>query len=210
MIKPYYTEPGITIYNADCRDVLPQLDKVDLVLTDPPYGIGLEYDGYDDTKDNLRNVITAIMPSLKQMSKRIALTPGIGNFSIYGEPDWCFCWYYSPGHSYCPAGFNSWQPIFVWGKDPYLENSMGCREDVIKKQRTGKENDHACAKAEDDWKVVLSRFSVKSTDTILDPFMGSGTTLVAAKQLGRKAIGIEISQKYCDIAIKRPGQEYLL
>ena len=50
-MKPYYEEPGITIYHGDCRDILPHLPKVDLVLTDPPYGVGIKYGpSYDDDR----------------------------------------------------------------------------------------------------------------------------------------------------------------
>ena len=205
---PYYQEGGITIYNADCRDILPLIpDKsIDLVLTDPPYGIGVNYGKYEDTKENLRRTMSVVCPEMLRIGRLIVATVGIGNFSVYPEPDWVFCWYYSPGHSYCPFGFNSWQPIYVWGKDPFLAHRLGCREDVIKKSKTAKENNHAVPKQLQDWKTILSRFSIVDTDTILDPFLGSGTTAVAAKQLGRKCIGIEISEKYCELAVNRLRQ----
>ena len=205
---PYYEADGITIYHGDCREILPTFpDKsFDLVLTDPPYGVGVDYGGFDDTKENLRITMGLAAPEMIRAGRLTAATVGIGNFSMYPEPDWVFCWYYSPGYSYCPFGFNSWQPIFVWGKDPFLARGLGCREDVIKKCVTGKENKHVVPKQLRDWERILARFSLDESDVILDPFCGSGTTLVAAKQLGRKAVGIEIEEKYCEIAVKRLAQ----
>jgi hypothetical protein len=207
---PYFEdkEHGITLYCGDCREILPLLpDKsIDLVLTDPPYGVGIKYDSFEDTRENVKLLMRVVAPDMIRVGRITAITVGIGNFGAYPEPDWVFCWYYSPGHSYCPFGFNSWQPIFVYGKDPFLAAGLGCREDVIKKSRTAKENNHAVPKQLKDWELVMARFSIEQNQSVLDPFCGSGTTLVAAKQLGRKAIGIEISEKYCQIAVDRLRQ----
>ena len=68
---------------------------------------------------------------------------------------------------------------------------------------------HPCPKPIEPWRLIMSRLSVAPTDTVLDPFMGSGTTLRAAKDLGRKAIGIEIEERYCAIAAERLRQGVL-
>jgi len=209
MIKPYYSEPGIEIYHGDCRDILPHLPKVDLVLTDPPYGIGKVYGEYIDTDANLLHIIQSVMPMLFIVSKRIVITPGVNNVSIYPKPDWILAWVYGTTNTYGGWGFSSWQPILAYGKDPYLQNGMGARMDIIYDSKTPAKNEHPCPKPETFTRKLLLRASALSSDTILDPFMGSGTTLVAAKQLGRKAIGIEIEKKYCDIAIDRLRQEVL-
>ena len=197
------------IYNEDCLETMARMgDKeVDLILTDPPYGVGIDYgDTFSDTRENVKNLISRIFPEMNRISKRIVLTPGIGNFHAYPEPDWVMAWVYSPGHSYCPWGFNSWQPIFVWGKDPYLENSMGCREDVIKKNFTVPKSAHPVPKSDYDWYVLLNRCSVRPSDIIYDPFMGSGTTSIACERLGRKWIGSEINSKFYMDATKRVSE----
>ncbi len=106
-----------------------------------------------------------------------------------------------------PWGFTCWQPILVYGKDPFLEKSLGSRPDIIEHSETALNLGHPCPKPENFWRKLMARCSVDQTDSILDPFMGSGTTLRAAKDLGRKAIGIEIEERYCEIAAKRMAQE---
>ena len=86
---------------------------------------------------------------------------------------------------------------------------MGARQDIIIHNETAERFEHSCPKPIKFWSKLLLRGSVKDSDTILDPFMGSGTTLVAAKMLGRKATGIEISERYCQIAKDRLAQEIL-
>lgn len=108
-----------------------------------------------------------------------------------------------------PWGFTCWQPILAYGSDPYLANNMGSRPDIIEHSETSEKNGHPCPKPFAFWKKLLHRGSVKSTDTVIDPMMGSGTTLEAAKDMGLRAIGIEIEEKYCEIAAKRLSQEVL-
>ena len=86
---------------------------------------------------------------------------------------------------------------------------MGRRSDTIIYTEATEDNDHPCAKPITLWKKLMQRGSVLENETILDPYMGSGTTLRAAKDLGRKAIGIEIAEKYCEIAVRRLQQEVL-
>ena len=206
-MKPYFSKDGQTIYHGDCRDILPQLPKVDLVLTDPPYAIDYNYASYEDSSDALDLLVDDVIPVLRQKSAVVFLSSGVQNMWKYPEPDWVLAWTYWPGQILCKWGFNAWQPILVYGADPYLKNRKGGRDDCIHKPGKREDTGHPCTKPLGAWIRLLNRGSVFLKDIILDPFMGSGTTLVAAKQLGRKAIGIEIEEKYCEIAAKRLTEE---
>lgn len=208
--KPYYQEPGITIYHGDCRDILPHLEPVDLVLTDLPYGNETDYGEYKDTKENLSELVKIAIPLIFKLTKISAITCGVGNIHLYPCPSWIICWFNPAGVGSGPWGFCCWQPILIYGEDPYLKNNLGRRPDGWIKNEISPKNGHPCPKPESLWRQVINRTSIKKQDVILDPFMGSGTTLRAAKDLGRKAIGIEIEEKYCAIAVERLRQGVLL
>jgi len=197
---------------GDCLAVMKDIpDKsVDLVITDPPYGVGMEYDQFTDNKEELKKLIDNFMPEVLRIGKVVLLTPGNGNQHLYPIPNWTLAWFYRGGANQCTWGFNTWQPILAYGKCPYRTNNLGARPDTIWKEETPKANGHPCPKPIEFWKELLVRGSVKETDIILDPFNGSGTTCVAAKQLHRNFIGIEISEAYCKIAQQRLRQEILL
>jgi len=111
-------------------------------------------------------------------------------------PEWLIAWYKgSPGHR-SHVGFNDWEAHLVWGKPPkqmhdYFQTRCGFTVKV-----------HPCPKPI-EWGLWLCKRAASDGDIILDPFCGSGTTCVAAKQLGRRFIGIEIDEKYCEIARER-------
>jgi len=208
-MKPYYEERGIQIYLGDCREVLPMLPPCDLILTDPPYGIGLEYGKFDDTQENVSRLVRDVLPQMLSKSKRTLLTCGTRQISMYPVPDWILCWLNRAGSYMNPWGFTCWQPILAYGTDPYLERSLGSRPDVIEHSETAEKNGHPCPKPLGFWKKLVTRGSVLETDTIIDPMMGSGTTLRAAKDLGRRVIGIELEEKWCEVAANRLRQEVL-
>src|SRR5574343_382331 len=85
-MKPYFQDSSVTIYHGDCREILPQLPKVDLVLTDPPYGLGFEYIGYEDTIENLQILIKDIFPLLN--FKRACISCGITNYYEWPKANW--------------------------------------------------------------------------------------------------------------------------
>jgi len=193
------------IHQGDCLEFMKTLpDKcIDLTLTDFPYGIGENYDVFVDTEENVKDLINKAMPEILRVSKRVLLTCATRQITWYPESKWILAWVVPAGAGMNPWGFTCWQPILAYGKDPYLENRLGSRPDIIMQTESTKEKDHPCAKPLDLWKRVLLRGSVKETDIIFDPFMGSGTTAVAAKMLKRNYIGCEISKEYCDIAEQR-------
>ena len=220
MIKPYYEEPGITIYHGDCREILPQLPKVDLMLTDPPYNIGLgekahskRQNGYGLHDDNLSgadylNLIGSVI-NFMSMSDLTVITPGNSNQKLWPTPKWTMAWIKTNGVTRTPLtrgqkiNHACWEPILVYGvfDDPphsdVISLPIGLQQEA---------EGHPCPKP---LKLFMKIISYTKSQTILDPFMGSGTTLRAAKDLGRKAIGIEIEEKYCEIAVKRLRQEVL-
>ena len=213
--EPYYSDDSVTIYHGDCRQVMPHLPTVDVVLTDLPYGIGLNYGSeFDDSAEYLTDLVNEALPLMLDRAPVVALTCGIDNWWRYPASKWVLCWYMSNA---CAStgrwGFNQWQPVLVYGTAPYLKRGRGRRPDVIitAAPNTGadKRLGHPCPKPTEAWAKVLLRVSPDESDVILDPFMGSGTTLVTAKYSGRKAIGIDIDERFCEIAAKRLGQEVL-
>ena len=208
-MKPYYEQGGITIYHGDCREILPQLEPVDLVLTDPPYGVGVEYGSFEDTEENVTALVSEVWPQLRGIAPTVMATTGVKHLFAYPKPDWVMCWFTPAGSGVGPWGFCTWQPIVCYGKDPHAGHGSqpDGRELMVER---GEVIAHPCPKPLRVMTWLVARGTRTREATILDPFMGSGTTLRAAKDLGRKAIGIEIEEKYCEIAAKRLSQEVLL
>jgi DNA modification methylase len=202
--KPYFeTENGV-LYHGDCLEILPHLDPVDLVLTDPPYGIDLEYDCYEDTVENWFKLMAFLIPLVKKISK-MAIMPccKFKNLKwIYDTfpPDWLICWYKgSVGHNSF-IGFNDWEPHLVYGRvsTKIMTHDYFNTRPSLKKGTYG----HPCPKPE-DWAIWLIGKTTNVGMIVLDPFMGSGTTAIACEKLNRRWIGIEMSEKYCFEASKR-------
>lgn len=208
-MKPYYDHAGITIYHGDCRLILPELPKCDLLLTDPPYNVDFTGKNTKHTTRNDDGYISGdsqIGPEIVRMAlpmvTRGAVFTGMRMMFAYPEPEEMGCVYCPAGAGIGRWGFVCFHPIFFYGKKPtnkLLPTSLTSYE-------ISEQNGHPCPKPE-GWMRWLVNLASLESETILDPFMGSGTTLVAAKYLGRKAIGIEIEEKYAEIAAKRLSQE---
>jgi len=200
------------VYCGNCIELLKQLsDKsIDVCLTDFPYGVDVDYGGYFvDTRENLKRLISEVMPELKRVCKRIVLTCGQSNIWMYPEADWIMAWINTAGANQNKWGFTCWQPILCYGKDAYREANKGARPDIIMENACSDDVAHPCPKPVKFWRKLLQRVSVSENDTILDPFAGSGVTLLVAKQLNRKFIGFEINPDYVKIANERLKQSTL-
>lgn len=213
MIKPYYEHAGITLYCGDCIDILPQLPKVDLVFADPPYNLGIGYETHQDNMgiNEYKQWCSEWFQMLCVLTTKIIMTIGKNNLPMWYQisiPIDTAPWVHKNGVSGGRiSNLSLWEPILFYGHFDRNSRASDLFEYNLERQETG--NEHPCPKQIKLITDILSCYS-PGGGTVIDPFCGSGTTLVAAKQLGRKAIGIEISEKYCEIAVKRLGQEYLL
>ena len=219
--KPYYSKDGITIYHGDCREILPTLGPVDLVLTDPPYGIdggrgggnrrrgkgNYTAVGWEDNPEYIAEVCVPIIEYAVANAGRCIVTPGTTNMNLYPLPNDVGCFWTPASTGFGSWGHTTFNPIFYYGRDPRAGKGQFPNGRTITEQAgvVG----HPCPKPLIPWKWLLIKGSVESTDIIVDPFMGSGTSLRAAKDLGRRAIGIEIEERYCEVAVKRLAQEVL-
>ena len=196
----------MTLYNGDSAQILPTLDRVSLTITDPPYGNATAYDVHNDSSENLLALIETVVAPAIALADRALITCGAANIVMYPKPRWTLAWITPAGVGSGPWGFCCWQPILAYGSDPYLSAGLGRRPDILHGSEGSPHNGHPCPKPIEIWERIISRGSVSTTDVLFDPFCGSGTTLVAAKRLGRKAIGIELSERYCEIAVDRLAQ----
>lgn len=205
-MNPYYQDALVTLYNGNSAEIIPTLGRVGLTITDPPYGNNTDYADHDDSVENLRGLIESVIVPSIEMSDRALITCGAANIAMYPKPKWTLAWITPAGAGSGPWGFCCWQPILAYGTDPYLAAGMGRRPDILQITETAESNGHPCPKPLGVWEKIIARGSVTADDLLFDPFCGSGTTLVAAKAMGYKAIGIELSEKYCEISAKRLGQ----
>lgn len=218
---PYYQDTSVIIYHGDCREVLPLLGPFDVCVTDPPYGVKFSgkatkhtaggsggYEGMDDTPEYVQNVAVPVVADLVASGVRVVLTPGSRNMWLYPRPDAIGAIFYPSGAGLGRWGFTCHQPIYYYGADPYLSAGMGHRPDSFSTTAPAEECGHPCPKPMQTMLWLVRKASLPG-ETVLDPFAGSGTTLRAAKDLGRRAIGIEIEERYCEIAAKRCAQETL-
>lgn len=211
-MKPYYQDSAVTIYHGDCREIVPTLGSFDLLLTDPPYGIGADNRG-------------------RALSRSV-----LANAKDYGVTDWDSqrpeTWIIECAISKCEnwiiwgGNYFDLPPCvgpLVWDKENSGDfadgemawNNLGSALRIKRHLwngmiRKGREHrDHPTQKPLEimTWCISLAG---DSAQTILDPFAGSGTTGRAAKDLGRKAVLIEREEKYCEIAARRMAQEVLI
>jgi len=203
-VAPYYQDSHVTIYNADCRDVLPTLEPVDLVLTDPPYGLGalpprgggrvgtfdygtravIRWDTFtmgwlDDLPSDIPVGVFCSIRRLPEVMTTLGTTSAL--FYVKSNPS--------------PLGSSI---------EACVTRGMATRSPQhFESYNAANGQEHPTQKPLDLMRWIIGR---EQAAAILDPFMGSGTTLRAAKDLGRKAIGIEIEERYCEIAAKRMSQ----
>lgn len=206
--EPYYDQDGITIFCADCRDVLPELGpgSIDLVLTDPPYGVGMN--AFDD--DFAVSPI-GLCQSPGQLAAVFMSPRRIVEFAAAVSESWNFerlLWMEKTADLSYP--WRSWltnsEAIMIFSREGATwPKPTAYRRDVYAAGPWGKIG-HPNAKP--PW-VILHLAQELSTDRIIDPFMGSGTSAIAAKMLGRRFVGIEIEERYCEIAVKRLRQSVL-
>lgn len=206
-----------TLYQGDCMDIMPTLGPVDAVVTDPPYGIGFEYNSYDDTRENLKHLIDSFLPICRVMATRCIVMCGPTQIGLYPQADWVGAIVWNTTGSFGKYGFNQWTPLVFYGGDiKGFGNVNGMtKTDVLTFngggdvgfQRSEEEKKHTCPKPLKMMRHIIARFT-EPNSSILDPFMGSGTTGVACIKMGRRFVGIELDPDYFKIACDRIQRAY--
>lgn len=239
-MKPYYEHAGITIYHADCREILPQLSKADAVIADPPYGettcawdlrchgwsllvksdclwcfgsfrffvenlnefagwkfaqdvIWEKQNGSGFTSDRFNRVHETVTQWYRgDWSAQFHLVPNVQLLQ------------WKPSHRVTRRGETPHRSSI--GSAPWNDDGSRLCRSVIYAKNSHRASLHPTQKPVALLDKIVS-YSVPESGAAVDPFMGSGTTLIAAKNLGRRAVGIEIDERYCEIAVQRLSQE---
>ena len=217
-MTPYYQDDACTIYHGDCREILPTLGRFDLLLTDPPYGMRLNTDNSRFSGGNVASVSRRgngigtgcgkpIANDDKPFDPRFMLDCakdkivwGWNHFANRLDPGSCLVW--------IKRNDEAFGSFLSDGEVAWKSKGIGvyCNRD-LSNNAIANERVHPTQKPVGLMCWCLSFFP--GAETILDPFMGSGTTLVAAKLEGRRAVGIELEEKYCEIAANRLSQGVL-
>ena len=196
-VAPYYRDDSVVIFNADCKEIVPHIPKADLLLTDPPYGIGIASNpvrqkhakmDWDESAPDDGTLLVMLASADK------AIVWGGNYFRL--PPHQCFlAW-----DKMQPENFSLAMLEQAW------TNLKGPAK-MFRKSVTSYAKQHPTQKplALMKWCIGLAG----DVQTIIDPFAGSGTTGRAAKDLGRKAVLIEREERYCEIAANRMRQEVL-
>ncbi len=206
-MTPYYDHAGITIYNMDCRDWT--IETVDYVLTDPPYGI--DWKPRVNHQDQAWKDDEQFDPARWLSVGREHVFWGANYFAreLPHSADW-LTWIKRPIETDFSGDKRSYATVELAWSDLGCRARFKCHVWDGGKRAGAAENRDFNHPAQKPLELMLWCLSLSKTrGTVLDPFMGSGTTLVATKRLGRQCVGIERDEKYCEIAAKRLQQEAL-
>lgn len=199
-MTPYYSEAGVTIYVGDSRDIAPTLGRFDAVVTDPPYGHGSKWSGGTWASDPM------YADAMQWDAEKI---PNDDLVALLGLAPLSIVW---GGNYYTLPPSRCW---LSWVKSSQMETMADFElawtnfDQPSKMLREHRNADgkrwHPTQKPESvmRWSILQAP---KPLQSIFDPFMGSGTTLVAAKRLGIQAVGVDVSEAYAAIAVQRLAQ----
>ena len=209
--SPYYQDGAVTIYNADCRDILPAI-QADVVVTDPVWpNAHPDLAGSDDPLGLWQSALPLFPPELSRLVVWLGCQSD-PRFLAGVPPRWPFLrmqYLRRAVPSYNGRCLVTGDVAYAFGDWPTAR--AGARVMPGEKSATskrGKKHDHPAERNAEHAQWIVGWW-VAPGETVLDPFAGVGTTLVAAKHAGRQAIGIEIEERYCEIAAKRMAQEVL-
>jgi site-specific DNA-methyltransferase (adenine-specific) len=212
-LEPYYSDDLVTLYRGDCRDVLPELDPVDLVLTDPPYGINyvsrhnvgrgtnpITNDGARLSVALQRKVIPLLRAQHVLWFTRWDVWPDI--WSELGP------WFPMRGMLIWDKGHNGMGDLGHWGPSYEMIASAGAgtctggRDQSIIRFNAPPASTrvHPTEKPQPLLRYLIGKLNAQ---TVLDPFAGGGSTLLAAAELGVRAVGVEIDERYCEAIAQR-------
>jgi site-specific DNA-methyltransferase (adenine-specific) len=186
------------LFEGDCLDILPTLEagSIDAIVTDPPYGVDFRGQSWDA-------FIPAWLNEARRVAKVVVFTTAPLTMWDYPKPDWVNCWYREASNSRAVSGgFNHWSPILVYGKVKFPVDSIKLHA-IQHAYPRGFPHPSPKPEALLRW---LVRIVAPVGGTVLDPFMGSGTTGVACQMEGRSFVGIELDPGYFEIAKRRIEQ----
>lgn len=206
-----------TLYLGDCREILPTLPKVDAVITDPPYGVGFKYESHNDNPVGYIEWLWPIIESAESICSEgspIFVWQSATNIRKLAEwfpREWRLFVAAKNFVQMRPTAMQwSYDPVLCWWKGTEKPWSLGTASKDFTIANTAPvisnpsniEKGHPCPRPLDLMINMVGQW-VRPDSVCLDPFMGSGTTGVAAVQMDRKFIGIEREPKYFDIACER-------
>ena len=226
-LKPYYEQDGITIYHGDCREVIPHIPRlVDAVITDPPffmpathYQSRVEWQrSWSDTSvlsAFWATILEATLQKLRKTGHFLTFCNGDSYPVFYPEMyrrfDYLKSLVWDKGHVGLGRVWRNQHELIIaarWNEAVFNEDGE-LRSDVLRFTATpSADREHPVEKPRSLLDSLLVP-TVQRGGTVLDPFMGSGTLLEAAKNCDRKAIGIEGEERYCEIAARRLDQQVL-
>jgi site-specific DNA-methyltransferase (adenine-specific) len=217
MTKPYYQDEAVTIYHGDCREIVPTLGRFDLLATDPPYGIGFrEYESHVDNAEGYEDFIRSVVYEAEQHINGWAV--------VFQSAKRCRLWATTFDRPWrllaypktfvqilqCPGPIYATDYALFWPVGtPETKRGRG-RDWVVSatSDTSTRPKGHPCPRPIQQMMHVIETFS-NPGHAVLDCFGGSGTTGRAAKDLGRKAVLIELEEKYCEMAANRMAQAVL-
>ena len=198
---PYYDAAGITIYHGDCREIMPLLLSGYVLLTDPPYGHGERWNGGTWASAPMYTDAKRWDAEPFQLDSLLLFVERAGDAIIWGGN------YYALPPSRCWLAWEKQQLMPTLADFELAWTNLDRPSKIFLESRNPDgQRLHPTQKP-----VGLLKWccGFVANDLIVDPFMGSGTTLRAAKDLGRRAIGIEICEEYCEVAARRLSQKVL-